>query len=182
MASVETSYLGRLLEPVTQCFSAEVAERLISLPPDPAVQARIEDLAEKANEGQLSDVERAEYEEYIEAADLIAILQFRARAALAKHSRFLMDAAIRDLVRRRAGNRCEYCRLPQSALPHAPFHVEHVVAKQHGGSDDTVNLALACDRCNLHKGPNLSGIDTETGVTVPLFHPRKDVLGGSLSR
>ena len=83
---MEASYLDRLLEPVTQCFTAEVAERLISLPPDPIVQARIEELAEKANEGQLSDVERAEYEKYIEAVDLIGILQFRARAALAKRS------------------------------------------------------------------------------------------------
>ena len=57
-----------------------------------------------------------------------------------------MEAAVRDLVRRRAVNRCEYCRLPQSALPHAPFHVEHVVAKQHGGSDDPVN---ATDRVRL---------------------------------
>ena len=86
MASVETSYLDRLLEPVTRCFTTEVAERLISLPADATVQARIEELADKANEGQLSEVERAEYEEYVEAADLIAILQFRARAALAKRS------------------------------------------------------------------------------------------------
>ena len=87
-----------------------------------------------------------------------------------------MEAAIRDLVRRRAGNRCEYCGLPQSAVPHAPFHVEHVVARQHGGSDDPVNLALACDRCNLHKGPNLSGIDPEADATVSLFHPRNDAI------
>ncbi len=86
MASVEASYLDRLLEPVTQCFTLEVAERLIALPPDPTIQARIEELADKANEGQLSDDERAEYEEYIEAVDLIAILQFRARAAIAKRS------------------------------------------------------------------------------------------------
>jgi hypothetical protein len=33
---------------------------------------------------------------------------------------------------------------------------------------------LACQNCNLHKGPNLSGIDPETGVLVPLFHPRRD--------
>ncbi len=83
---METSYLDRLLEPVTQCFTLEVAERLIALCPDPIVQARIEELADKANEGQLSDVERAEYEEYIEAVDLIGILQFRARAAIAKRS------------------------------------------------------------------------------------------------
>ncbi len=85
-----------------------------------------------------------------------------------------MDAAVRELVRRRAKDRCEYCRLPQSAVQFAPFHTEHIVARQHGGEDQPSNLALACDRCNLHKGPNLTSIDPETGVLVPLFHPRRD--------
>ena len=84
-----------------------------------------------------------------------------------------MDTATRDIVRRRAGERCEYCRLRQvhSELRH---HVEHIVAKQHGGSDDADNLALACHRCNLRKGPNLTGIDPQTGEVVRLFHPRRD--------
>src|SRR6266852_4647428 len=84
-----------------------------------------------------------------------------------------MDAATRDLVRRRADDRCEYCRLPQkhSELTH---HVEHVVAKQHGGSDEPDNLPLACQRCNLRKGPNLTGIDLTSGQLAPLFHPRRD--------
>jgi hypothetical protein len=84
-----------------------------------------------------------------------------------------MDAATRELVRRRAGERCEYCRLRQvhSELRH---HVEHIIARQHGGSDDVDNLALSCHRCNLHKGPNLAGIDPETGETARLFHPRRD--------
>ena len=84
-----------------------------------------------------------------------------------------MDAAVRDLVRRRAADRCEYCRLQQehSELRH---HVEHIVAKQHGGSDDPENLALACHRCNLHKGPNLTGLEPQTGQITRLFHPRRD--------
>jgi len=86
-----------------------------------------------------------------------------------------MDAERRELVRHRAAGYCEYCRLPQSAVPFAPFHVEHIVARQHGGSDDPDNLALACDRCNLHKGPNLSSIDPQGGEMVPLFHPRRHV-------
>jgi hypothetical protein len=36
------------------------------------------------------------------------------------------------------------------------------------------NLALAFHRCNLHKGPNLTGIDLITGEVAPLFHPRRD--------
>ena len=83
-----------------------------------------------------------------------------------------MDAASRGFVRQRAGHRCEYCGLPQrySQLPH---HIEHITARQHGGKDDLSNLALACHRCNLHKGPNLSGVDPVTGSIVPLFHPRR---------
>jgi HNH endonuclease len=64
--------------------------------------------------------------------------------------------------------------LPQqhSELTH---HVEHIVAKQHGGTDEVGNLGLACHRSNLHKGPNLTGIDSFTGEVVQLFHPRRDL-------
>ena len=84
-----------------------------------------------------------------------------------------MDAGTRLFVRERAGDRCEYCQLRQehSAVPH---HVEHIIARQHSGGDDIENLALACHRCNLHKGPNLSGIDPMTGDVKVLFHPRRD--------
>ncbi len=84
-----------------------------------------------------------------------------------------MDAATRDLVRRRADDRCEYCLLRQehSELTH---HIEHIIAKQHGGGDDARNLVLACHRCNLRKGPNLTGVDPASGKLVPLFHPRHD--------
>lgn len=86
MATGELTYLDRLLTPVTQCFTPEVAERLIALPMDPEIEAHIKELASKANEGTLSDKERNEYEEYIEAVDLIAILQLRARSVLSQHS------------------------------------------------------------------------------------------------
>lgn len=84
-----------------------------------------------------------------------------------------MEDALRDFVRRRALDRCEYCLLGQreAELRH---HVEHVVARKHGGSDEAENLALACHRCNLHKGPNLTGVDPVSGEIVRLFHPRHD--------
>jgi 5-methylcytosine-specific restriction endonuclease McrA len=85
----------------------------------------------------------------------------------------MIDANTRQLVRRRAGERCEYCRLPED-VSDVPFHVEHIVAKQHIADDDPANLALACDRCNVHKGPNLSSIDPQTGTLVALFHPRHE--------
>jgi hypothetical protein len=86
-----------------------------------------------------------------------------------------MDAAIRKLVRERAGDRCEYCRLPQAAVD-ATFHVDHVVAQQHVDEpeDDPKGLALACDRCNFCKATNLSSIDPVTRKIVRLFNPRQD--------
>lgn len=83
-----------------------------------------------------------------------------------------MDAATRRIVRQRAMLRCEYCGVPQSSSPFFAFHVEHVHARQHVQDDSLENLALACPQCNLHKGPNLSSIDPETGSVVELFHPR----------
>lgn len=53
------------------------------------------------------------------------------------------------------------------------MQIEHVIAQQHASDDDPSNLALACDRCNLLKGPNLSSIDPETGAIVRLFNPRE---------
>ena len=82
-----------------------------------------------------------------------------------------MDTATRDRVRQRACECCEYCRLPQFATPLLPFHIEHIVARQHGGGNDPSNLALACDRCNAYKGPNLTSIDEGTGEVSILFHP-----------
>lgn len=84
-----------------------------------------------------------------------------------------MDAAVRNLVRERAENRCEYCRLPQDGYD-LTFHIEHVIASQHQQNDDPSNLALACNRCNLHKGTNLVTIDEQTGERVDLFNPRTE--------
>ena len=85
-----------------------------------------------------------------------------------------MEQAIRNEVRQRSGNRCEYCRLRQQDEEENPFHVEHVIAQQHGGTHDLSNLALACSWCNAVKGPNLSSIDPDSGGLTRLYHPRRD--------
>ena len=63
--------------------------------------------------------------------------------------------------------------MPQ-ALYLLPFQIDHIIARKHGGATVADNLALACFRCNAHKGPNVAGFDPETGELVRLFHPRKD--------
>ena len=81
----------------------------------------------------------------------------------------------REIVRQRAGFRCEYCRLPDFALDAADFHVEHIIAKKHDGQDVSENLAWACIFCNLYKGPNLASFDPDTHELTRLFNPRRDV-------
>lgn len=85
----------------------------------------------------------------------------------------MIDPATRRLVRSRAEERCEYCRMGQENEPFYRYQVEHIIPRQHGGTDDESNLALSCPNCNRHKGPNLTGIDPDTGSIVELFHPRK---------
>ena len=84
-----------------------------------------------------------------------------------------MNARLDRLVRQRALGRCEYCRLPAKSHP-APFQIDHVIARQHGGRTEGDNLALACIHCNRYKGPNIAGMDPGTGEIVRLFHPRAD--------
>lgn len=82
-----------------------------------------------------------------------------------------MDETLRSFVRQRAGNRCEYCLLHEGDSDYQPFHVEHIISRQHGGTDHSENLCLACADCNWAKGPNLAGL--LDGKLVPLFHPRR---------
>ena len=83
MSASATTVLDRLLESVGRTMPPEFARELLEIRAEPDLQARIDDLAAKCNEGQLSDVERAEYDGYIQVIHLVAILQSKARRSLA---------------------------------------------------------------------------------------------------
>lgn len=85
-----------------------------------------------------------------------------------------MDKALEELVWERAGGCCEYCQVPQ-ALDPLRFQIDHVISRQHLGPTAAENLALACYACNHHTGPNIAGFVFETGQTIALFNPRRDV-------
>jgi hypothetical protein len=70
------------LDPVARCLTVDVARRLVELQVDPETQARIDELAGKANDGMLFASEKAEYEGYVEAIDVVSILQAKARKVL----------------------------------------------------------------------------------------------------
>ena len=77
-----TTALDGLLDPLSRCLDAESARRVTEFRIDPAVQLRIDSLAERANNGVLSEEERAEYEAFINAGDFISILKLKARRHL----------------------------------------------------------------------------------------------------
>jgi hypothetical protein len=82
--STVSGYLDRLLEPFAESPSAEVAQRWVGLRADAAMQSRLDYLAERCSSGQITDEEREEYANYVQALDVIAVLQAKARAVLRK--------------------------------------------------------------------------------------------------
>ena len=69
-----------------QIVLPEKAEAVLNFRPDPELQARIEQLAGKSTEGQLTEAERAEYEGYVRANKFVAILQRHARELVGPQS------------------------------------------------------------------------------------------------
>ncbi len=86
-----------------------------------------------------------------------------------------MSPQLRQFVRERAGRRCEYCRFREEHLSLWPFHLDHVIAQQHGGSNEESNLAWSCHRCNLRKGTNLTARDPDSASVILLFNPRTEL-------
>lgn len=78
----------------------------------------------------------------------------------------------KQAVRAKAGDCCEYCRLSQSGS-FARFHVDHIIALKHGGTDADDNLCLACPDCNAHKGENVAALDPLTHDATKLYNPRQ---------
>ena len=79
------------------------------------------------------------------------------------------NRALEAEVRRRASGRCEYCLFPEAAAE-LSFHLDHIIARKHGGKTDSGNLAWACFSCSLRKGANIAGFDPATGELTRIFH------------
>jgi len=71
-----------MLQPVTDCLTPEVARRIVDARLDAETQARIDELARKANRGTLTVQERDEYAEFVEYIDLVGIIKAKARLLL----------------------------------------------------------------------------------------------------
>ena len=62
-----------------------------------------------------------------------------------------MKEELRQQVRSRANDLCEYCLLPKGRHPF-PFGVDHIRPEYHHGPTVSENLAFACFDCNAFKG------------------------------
>jgi hypothetical protein len=79
-----------------------------------------------------------------------------------------IPGALRRQVRERAGECCEYCRIPES-MTWAVHTIDPIIAEKHGGPTVADNLALAGTICNPWEGSDLASIDEQTGSIEPLF-------------
>ena len=83
-ASATRNYqiLDQFLNPIRDILTPEVAQAIADLRAAPATQELIEDLAHRHHEGQLGPEELAEYEALVSGANLVAVLQAKARSVL----------------------------------------------------------------------------------------------------
>ena len=79
---------------------------------------------------------------------------------------------LRAHIQEQAGNRCGYCHSPQKYVL-GLLEIDHIIPQARGGTDDEVNLWLACRMCNGFKGTQVSGRDPASGRRVNLFNPRR---------
>jgi hypothetical protein len=78
----------------------------------------------------------------------------------------LMDESLRKAVRRRADDACGYCQMPQAATPLIPFHVEHIVSRQHGGDSSVARRVASAGH------PGMGAGETQTGTGGACIHDR----------
>ena len=83
MITESPGIVDEVLGPVARCFTPEVARKITLLRAGRRLQARLDSLAQRANEGELTEAERDQYEAYVEWIDIVSILQAQARKILA---------------------------------------------------------------------------------------------------
>ncbi|HWB14228.1 MAG TPA: HNH endonuclease signature motif containing protein [Pirellulales bacterium] len=141
--NTSAAIVNLLIDPERDDLRLDAARFLGDLDFPPSDHARMGELSKKAAEGALSPDGREELGEYFRVADLLAVIQAKAR---------------------RAAFCCEYCKLPQSAYRFR-FPVDHIIARQHFGETTFGNLGLASLlNYPLTFGPAVPG--PATGTTV----------------
>jgi len=71
--------LDSIIEPFIECLTTEAARKLVALRADAALQSRVDELADKANAGTMSEAEKSDYDRYLAANYFISVVQAKAR-------------------------------------------------------------------------------------------------------
>ena len=77
---------------------------------------------------------------------------------------------VRAFVTNRDNYRCAYCLTSEENCG-LKMHIDHIIPEVAGGATSAENLCLACFTCNVHKGAKQTGVDPQSFIEVPLFHP-----------
>ena len=88
-------------------------------------------------------------------------------------SRYISDT-IRQKVKDRANNCCEYCRIHQEDF-FFPFEIDHIISLRHEGKSNFNNLAFSCGTCNRMKAADIGTYLNEKLEFIRLFNPRMDI-------
>ena len=88
--------------------------------------------------------------------------------------------SLRQRIRQRARNRCEYCLSHQDYIM-GRLQIDHIQPLAKGGNNTENNLCLACELCNQYKWTQTEAIDPESEELVSLilaFKNGKNILLG----
>jgi hypothetical protein len=79
---MDATLLDRLIEPFAQCLTTDAAQKIAAIRADDELQRRVDELADKANRGAVTEEERAEYDRYLAAYHFVTVMQAKARRML----------------------------------------------------------------------------------------------------
>lgn len=82
VATSEAAIWARIIEPENNGLSPSAARALLKFNFSKQELARMNELAQKNQEGLLSDAERGELEAYVKVGDVLSLLHLKARKSL----------------------------------------------------------------------------------------------------
>lgn len=82
MPAFDTIAFDRGTDPILRLLTPEQVRAVAAYQGDEALRRRIDELAAKNGEGELTEAERSEYEGYVRANKFVAVLQAKARRML----------------------------------------------------------------------------------------------------
>ena len=74
--------LDAMMASLTNCLDRASLQSVVEMRAPPETEARIDWLAERANEGELTNDERSEYESFVRISNFINVLKLQARDKL----------------------------------------------------------------------------------------------------